>query len=63
VGCDTPEPLANGLASYRREHKNMPTRLVMHKTSYFNANEREGFGRAAGQGSLRRLLDLKASDA
>ena len=34
---DAKELLANGLASYKREHKTMPARLVMHKTSYFNA--------------------------
>lgn len=49
--------LANGLATYRREHKNMPARLVIHKTSYFNANEREGFKRAADAEKLE-VLDL-----
>lgn len=54
---DAHELLANGLATYRREHKTMPARLVMHKTSYFNANEREGFRQAAEDEKLE-VLDL-----
>jgi hypothetical protein len=54
---DAQELLANGLATYRREHKTMPARLVMHKTSYFNANEKEGFRRAAEEENLE-VLDL-----
>ena len=49
--------LANGLASYRREHKNMPARLVMHKTSSFNDAEKSGFRRAADDEKLE-VLDL-----
>ncbi|GGG87369.1 argonaute/piwi family protein [Edaphobacter dinghuensis] len=49
--------LANGLATYRREHKNMPARLVMHKTSSFNAEEKAGFRRAADNEKLE-VLDL-----
>jgi hypothetical protein len=54
---DAQELLANGLATYRREHKTMPARVVMHKTSYFNADEREGFKRAAEDEKLE-VLDL-----
>jgi hypothetical protein len=54
---DAKELLANGLASYRREHKNMPARLVMHKTSYFNAEEKAGFRQAAEDEKLN-VLDL-----
>lgn len=54
---DAQELLANGLATYRREHKTMPARLVMHKTSYFNANEKRGFKRAAEHENLE-VLDL-----
>ena len=49
--------LANGLKSYRREHKTTPARLVMHKTSSFNEAEREGFRRAAESENLE-VLDL-----
>ncbi len=54
---DAQDLLANGLATYRREHKNMPARLVIHKTSYFNENEKEGFKRAADEEKLE-VLDL-----
>lgn len=49
--------LANGLATYRREHKTMPARLVMHKTSSFNSEEKAGFKRAADNERLE-VLDL-----
>lgn len=49
--------LANGLATYRREHKNVPARLVMHKTSVFNEAEKTGFRRAADAEKLE-VLDL-----
>ena len=39
--------LKSVLASYRREHKNMPARVVLHKTSYFDAEELDGFQQAA----------------
>ena len=45
---DAQELLAGGLATYRREHKTMPARLVMHKTSYFNVQEKEGFHTGRG---------------
>jgi hypothetical protein len=54
---DAQELLADGLATYRREHKTMPARLVMHKTSNFNAEEKEGFRRAAEDEKLE-VLDL-----
>jgi hypothetical protein len=37
----------------------MPARVVMHKTSYFNAEEKEGFKRAAEDEKLG-VLDLVA---
>ena len=53
---DAKELLANGLASYRREHKTMPAKLVMHKTSYFNAEEKAGF--QAAEDEKLNVLDL-----
>jgi hypothetical protein len=49
--------LTEGLGTYRREHKTMPARLVMHKTSNFNTEEKEGFTRAAEDEKLE-VLDL-----
>jgi hypothetical protein len=54
---DAQRLLAEGLATYRREHKTMPARLVMHKTSYFNADEKAGFSEAASDEKLE-VLDL-----
>lgn len=54
---DAQQLLADGLATYRREHKTMPARLVMHKTSNFNAEEKEGFIHAAEDENLE-VLDL-----
>jgi hypothetical protein len=54
---DAHELLANSLATYRREHKTMPARVVMHKTSYFNAAEKNGFKAAADTQQLE-VLDL-----
>ncbi len=49
--------LARGLGSYRREHLNMPARVVVHKTSYFDRAEIEGF-RQAAQDQRVEILDL-----
>jgi hypothetical protein len=46
-GADANSLLADALACYRREHRTAPARLVVHKTSYFNREEIEGFGEAA----------------
>jgi hypothetical protein len=46
---DASQLLADTLASYRREHKNMPARVLVHKTSYFDEAEIEGFREAAGE--------------
>jgi len=54
---DAMELLSAGLATYRREHKTMPARLMMHKTSYFNDDEKSGFRHAAENEKLE-VLDL-----
>jgi hypothetical protein len=59
---DSQELLATGLATYRREHKTMPARLVMHKTSNFNGAEKEGFTRAAEDEKLEVLDHRRASN-
>jgi len=54
---DSKELLANGLATYRREHKTTPARVVMHKTSSFNVDEKMGF-KLAGDDENLEVLDL-----
>lgn len=56
---DARELLAVGLATYRREHKTMPARVVLHKTSSFNTEEKYGFRQAAEHERLE-VLDLVA---
>jgi len=54
---DANKLLATGLAAYRREHRNMPARVLIHKTSYFNGSEVEGC-REAAKAERVELLDL-----
>lgn len=54
---DARKLLANGLATYKREHRTLPARVVLHKTSYFNDQEIEGFRAAAVEHHID-LLDL-----
>lgn len=49
--------LADALACYRREHRTAPARLVVHKTSYFDAKEVDGF-RGAADDSNVEVLEL-----
>ncbi|MBD2741591.1 hypothetical protein [Coleofasciculus sp. FACHB-1120] len=41
--ADAAELLSNALALYRREHHNLPARVVLHKSSRFIPEELEGF--------------------
>lgn len=54
---DAYQLLADGLATYRREHRTMPARVLVHKTSYFNQEEIEGCRRAADAERVE-FLDL-----
>jgi hypothetical protein len=47
TASDAEALLRDALARYRREHKTLPARLVVHKTSRFNADELEGMRAAA----------------
>lgn len=49
--------LAGGLATYRREHRTVPARVLVHKTSYFDDAEIEGC-RQAGRDEHVEILDL-----
>lgn len=42
----------HALKEYRKEHKHAPARLVMHKSSNYNAAELEGFNRAVEEQEL-----------
>lgn len=46
---DAEQLLRQALVIYRREHKNLPARIVVHKTSRYSDQELEGFHRAAEQ--------------
>lgn len=59
---DAEKLLANALATYRREHRTMPARIVVHKTSRFNDDEMEGCLRAA-EASLVEDTDLLSLDS
>lgn len=48
--------LRNALQSYKKEHKNYPPRVVLHKTSSYHSEEQEGF-----QGALDQL-NIEFSD-
>ena len=48
-GDDAHALLAETLAAYRHEHHHFPARLVLHKSSRFHDEEREGFEQALGE--------------
>ena len=54
---DAKNLLAQSLASYRREHRTMPARVMLHKTSSFTEAEQRGF-RAAAADHLVDLLEM-----
>jgi hypothetical protein len=43
---DSFQLLTNALDQYRREHKTLPARVTLHKTSSYSAQELDGFSRA-----------------
>lgn len=47
--ADAEALLAGALATYRKEHRNLPARVVLHKTSRYNDAERAGFRAAVEQ--------------
>lgn len=55
--------LTTALAVYRREHKHLPARLVLHKTSRYNEDERAGFLSAADTAGVEQVdfLSLDSS--
>jgi hypothetical protein len=55
---DATELLLHALDTYHREHRTLPARVVLHKTSSFTADEIDGFQSAADE---RRLDALELS--
>ncbi len=57
------ELLANALSLYKREHKNLPARIVCHKSSYFDEGELRGFEEAAVRLGIEQidLLSIRRS--
>jgi hypothetical protein len=49
--------IANAIATYRREHRTSPARVVIHKTSKLNDAEIHGFSEAAKHGNID-VIDL-----
>jgi hypothetical protein len=56
--------LKDALKLYKREHHNLPARLVVHKTSSYSEGERTGFEQAVAEAeiSTHDLLHLRPSD-
>lgn len=56
--------LADALASYRREHRTTPARLVVHKSSYFDHEEMAGLKGASDESNvdLLELVSVRRSD-
>lgn len=54
-GPDADKLLSEALRKYRDEHKTMPARLVLHKTSSFSSEETEAFQAAAARAFIDSL--------
>lgn len=55
--------LLDAVRTYRREHRTSPARIVIHKTSYFDDGEDEGFKAAADEERIEvlELVNLRRS--
>lgn len=62
AAADAEALLRDALARYRREHKTLPARLVVHKTSRFNAAELEGMRAAAAAERIETADYLSVDD-
>ncbi|MCP4609733.1 MAG: hypothetical protein GY845_13580 [Planctomycetes bacterium] len=60
---DSEKILVQALQRYRDEHKNMPARVVLHKSSYFTEEEIEGFCTGLKQEhiSMTDMLSIRTS--
>ncbi len=55
--------LNNALRAYQLEHHHMPARVVLHKSSSFNATERAGFEQAAESNRVHSLELMSLHDS
>jgi hypothetical protein len=55
TGDDAKDLLEQSLARYRSEHRTIPARVILHKTSSFSAAELEGFQAAADHERIHQL--------
>ena len=60
-GDDAHELISAAISTYRQEHRHTPARLVVHKTSNYATEERDGVLRAANEQNIE-LVDLVAVD-
>jgi hypothetical protein len=49
---DAHKLLSDSLTIFRQQHGHFPARVVLHKSSHFDAQERDGFGRALAERSI-----------
>lgn len=55
IGVDAHDLLLNALTVYKREHRTLPARVVVHKSSRFTPDETDGFNLAADERDLHAL--------
>ncbi|WP_344220113.1 hypothetical protein [Nonomuraea bangladeshensis] len=55
IGADARQLLLNALTVYKREHRTLPARVVVHKSSRFTSDEKDGFNAAADERDLHAL--------
>ncbi|MEV4691349.1 hypothetical protein AB0K27_09535 [Micromonospora echinospora] len=55
LAADAKNLLLNALAVYKREHRTLPARVTIHKSSRFNSDEIDGFTAAADDRDLHAL--------
>ncbi|MFD0857180.1 hypothetical protein ACFQ07_33565 [Actinomadura adrarensis] len=55
IGTDARQLLLDALTVYKREHRTLPARVVVHKSSRFTLDETDGFNAAADERDLHAL--------
>ena len=62
--ADAEKLIDDALLRYRKEHKTLPARIVLHKSSHFSDSEKEGFVSGIGKHGVSEydLLSIRRSD-